>query len=102
MDERYWRIRMKKGGEQDFTREAWERNQVGIWYGAWTVDDWQVAQERPDSVQYLQKLPKQVALDWIPTKGYIDTARRFAAIREEDWVIVFYDDRLHFGRVRGE
>jgi hypothetical protein len=34
----YWRIRLKNE-QGEFTRQAWDRDQVGIWYGAWSVDD---------------------------------------------------------------
>jgi hypothetical protein len=32
---KYWRVRMKYGACEELTREAWNRNEIGIWYGAW-------------------------------------------------------------------
>jgi hypothetical protein len=32
-DTRCWRIPMKVEYEHEHTREAWERDEIGIWYG---------------------------------------------------------------------
>jgi hypothetical protein len=42
-DARYWRVRMKVAGWHDRSEAAWERGEVGIWYGAWTASDWREA-----------------------------------------------------------
>ena len=54
-ESRYWRIRMKYGGEE-LTREAWERNEVGIWYGSWTAEELESARKRaPFAVSFKGK-----------------------------------------------
>jgi hypothetical protein len=101
---RYWRIRMR-AFDRDWTREAWERDEIGIWYGVWSAEDFRRAMDRrqtADPVQYLSNVPKQAALGWVPTKAYIDTARRFAALDTNDWVVVYFDEALHLGRPTGE
>jgi hypothetical protein len=31
---------MKVAGWRDRSEAAWDRREVGIWYGAWTASDW--------------------------------------------------------------
>lgn len=98
---RYWRIRLKNQ-DGDFTQRAWERNQIGIWYGAWTAADFRKinnpglsSQQIADS---LNELPAQQALfnsgAWdggIPS-SYVSTARRFFdKISEGDWAVIYLE-----------
>src|SRR3954447_18339640 len=91
---RYWRVRMKVAGWRDQSEAAWNRGEVGIWYGAWTASDWRdacsVNSNDPGSI--LNNLPHQQELDWDFTPD-IAAARRFEAIGAEDWVIVFLRQR---------
>lgn len=97
---RYRRIRMKYG-DKNLAKDAWKRNEVGIWYGAWSADDWARSLKRPDQqFQYLKNLPQPKGRGKF-RKSDFDTARRFVDIMKNDWVVVFFDNALHLGHVRG-
>jgi hypothetical protein len=100
-DTRYWRIRIKFE-EKNLAREAWDLDQVGIWYGAWTAREFNeaVGEKRVKS-KYLTDLPHQVSLGWPLSANNFDTAVRFWNIREFDWVFMYSDNTLHFARVCG-
>src|SRR5690242_9504159 len=88
-----WRMRLKKG-EKDFSQPAWDRNEVGIWYGAWSVDDFQGAMSTSSSTSEialkLNELPHQHTLGWEVSQNYVDTARRFIAkISMGDWIVLY-------------
>jgi hypothetical protein len=38
-----WRIRLNDEYGNNFSQDAWDRNQVGVWYGAWSVEDFETA-----------------------------------------------------------
>jgi hypothetical protein len=97
----YWRIRLKNQ-EGDFTKDAWERSEIGIWYGAWGAEDFRNVNEQHRSNQQiadsLNELPAQQALvtskawDGPLSSGYVGTARRFFdKISEGDWAVVYLD-----------
>lgn len=53
--EKYWRIRMRYTGDKenrDYSEAAWKRNEVGIWYGAWSATDFASAikNEKPEDI----------------------------------------------------
>jgi hypothetical protein len=97
MPARYWRMRMTVGGVRDVSAEAWDRGQVGVWYGAWSAQELEQALEvdPADPARILRGLPHQLRLEW----GQLDlsTVLRFQAIGPDDWVIVFLRDRAEFG-----
>ena len=93
-DPRYWRIRMKLAYEEDLTREAWDRDEVGIWYGAWTAEDMYAVLNNEKDLQYLSKINHTHGLDWDVDKNALHTAKRFAGIDECDWAIVYFDGVL--------
>lgn len=98
---RYWRIRMKYGNK-NLAKDAWERDEVGIWYGAWSADDWARSLKRPDrQFQYLQELPQPKGRRRKFRRTDLDTAKRFVGIMKNDWVVVFFDDALHLAHVHG-
>jgi hypothetical protein len=94
----YWRIRMKAGKYGDFTKTSWNRNEVGIWYGAWTADDFKNAVLDPDPCRYLNTLPNQRALPWNVSRPYFETAKRFFGIKASDWVFCYFDEALHLAQ----
>ncbi len=101
MSSRYWRMRGRDADGHDRSAEAWARGEVGIWYGAWSAEDWRKANSHaPTSPkEYLNELPKQRELLWDVTKSYVDTAHRFESIQSPDWVVTCFDGGLHLGRV---
>lgn len=103
MNERCWRIRMK-AADRDYTRDAWRRGEVGIWYGAWSAEDFYAATASGKTQEFLAALPAQKDLGWKPPlpKSYFDTASRFAAIAPTDWVVLYLDETLHFARLEGQ
>ena len=64
IDPRYWRIRIKYGSYENLTRDAWERDEVGIWYGAWTATDLQTALKSESSLTYLSTANSERGLAW--------------------------------------
>lgn len=95
---RYWRVRMKVMDRGDVSTEAWDRGEVGIWYGAWSVDEWkQARRESPaDPWSEVAKLDHQIALGWDKPPD-IPTIDRFEKIGPDDWVVVFLGNRAQFG-----
>lgn len=102
MGSRFWRIRGRDGNGVDQSAVAWARGEVGIWYGAWSADDWHDANigGAGGAKDFLNALPHQRVL-WQVPKTYVDTARRFDGIAATDWVVTFHGDSLHLGRVEG-
>ena len=100
-DVRYWRIRMKNRDE-NLAKSAWMRNEVGIWYGRFSADDWYKSQLKNPNKQfrYLAKLRQPKGRGKFRRTDF-NTAKRFTSIKEDDWVVVFFDDSLHLARVRG-
>jgi hypothetical protein len=99
--ERYWRIRMKC--DEDLTSEAWQNDEIGIWYGAWTAEEFLIAEKESNPAKYLSELPHQKNLRWDDDihKASFDTAKRFANIGLTDWVFTYFDNALHLARVCG-
>lgn len=97
---KYWRIRLKSRDYGDFTRDAWNRNEIGIWYGAWTPDNLttacQQSSENKTIAEELSDLPAQQAL-WNLTSGDVATARRFQGISDNDWIVVYLSDTREIG-----
>jgi len=100
MDEsRYWRIRIKYGGYEDLTSEAWGRNEVGIWYGAWSAEEFEAALKKDNPLRYLSEANKKHGLDWKVPSSYLNNAKRFTSIEPQDWVVVYFDNALHLAHV---
>ena len=79
--QRTWRVRMKYSPKEiDFSSEAWKRAEVGIWYGAWSVDDLGTAIRSGGSIEdHLNCVPAQQELgkEAQITKTTLDTITRF-------------------------
>jgi hypothetical protein len=96
-----------KFGKEALERAAWQRNEVGIWYGAWTARDGNEAMLLQRPAEYLTNLPHQQNAgfpDPIVTGAMFATIRRFWDMKDSDWVWVFFDDAIHcahpFGTVQ--
>lgn len=98
-DPRYFRIRIKFDADEELTREAWERDEVGIWYGAWDERDLKAALRSEDPVKELTEVNKKRGLNWEFVPAYVNTARRFASIDPQDWVVVYFDGSLGLAHV---
>jgi hypothetical protein len=98
-----WRIRCRNASGVDQTKAAWSRGEIGLWYGAWSAGDWNAALSAypTNPKQYLDQLEVQRRL-WPVSKQWVDTTRRFCGITDTDYVVVFFDGALHFGRVTSE
>ena len=57
-----WRIRMRAGDYGDYTEQAWERGEVGVWYGAWNADDFRQPLDQAQPHELLSALPEQQKL----------------------------------------
>jgi hypothetical protein len=94
---------MKVAGDRDVSTSAWDRGEVGIWYGAWSAEEWReacrIAPNDPWTV--LGGLPHQSFLQWDRPPD-INAVRRLEAIGPDDWVVVFLRDRAQFGLARLE
>jgi hypothetical protein len=99
----YWRIRLKDGNRRDFSGDAWDRNEVGIWYGAWSAPDLENAIQGStntgDISAYLSDLPAQRNLGWNGNlqAGYVNTALRFRNIPNGDWVVLYLSASQEIG-----
>ena len=49
------RIRMRDSSG-DYTEQAWDRGEVGVWYGGWSTDDFQRARAEKDPWNNLPRL----------------------------------------------
>src|ERR1700733_14798091 len=94
---RYWRVRVKVGYSDDFTKEAWDRDEVGVWYGAWSASDLEDAlrENSSDPSAYLKELPCQLDLGWDSVD--VGPAVRFRNITSNDWVVVFLRNDQEIG-----
>lgn len=97
----FWRVRMKVGGHYERSTEAWDRGEVGAWYGAWTAADWTEAHiaQPDDPWSFLRNRPNQQQLGWDFAPD-IAAIRRLEAIGPDDWVVVFLRDRGEIGLAR--
>jgi hypothetical protein len=98
----YWRIRMKDDKQADHSEEGWKRNEVGIWYGAWTADDLAKAEKMDNPLEYLAHVRAQMSLGWSPSNNFLNTARRFAGIPDGHWVILYFGSKLRVAKIRGQ
>jgi hypothetical protein len=105
----YWRVRLKvrsESGERELSRSAWDRDEVGIWYGAWTPQDLEAANSRSSNrmeiAASLTELRAQRDLGWKVTASYVDTARRFKDISDEDWVVLYLSDKQEIGLAKAK
>ncbi len=91
---------MREGPEMtDHSEEAWNRDEVGIWYGAWTASDLAKAEASGDVPSYLTDLPAQKALGWGISESFASAARRFRNIPNGHWVILYFGNQLHLARL---
>ena len=98
-----WRVRMKVGGDTERSTAAWDRGEAGLWYGAWSADDWRAAvlAAPSDPWSVLRDLPAQRALGWGEQLD-LSPIRRFEAIGSRDWCVVYLKDRREIGLARLE
>jgi hypothetical protein len=92
----YWRIRFRVAGSDDLTREAWERDEIGIWYGAWTASDLNdaISKHATNIGAHLNSLRSQRRLGWDVD---INTVMRFKNISEIDWIVIYLRDHKEIG-----
>jgi len=91
-----------KDGSENLSKYAWNRDKVGIWYGGWSADDWYKSLKNPHrQFQYLANLPQPKGRGRLRETD-INTAKRFASIKKNDWVVVFFDDSLHLAQICGD
>jgi len=93
---------MRAGDYGDYTERAWERREVGVWYGAWTADDFRQALDQAQPHEFLSALPEQQKLVWRVSPQYFQTTKRFADISRDDWVVVCFKQKIHFARLVDE
>ena len=103
---RYWRVR-SRCNDRDFSDETWRRGEAGIWYGAWTAQDFAAVRNRPvpQILAALRVIPAQQDLEWAQFKTvYVQTACRFANITSEDWVVMYVpgETAIGLGRLNGD
>ena len=96
---KYWRIRIKYGGYEELAPEAWERSEVGIWYGAWNARQFEAALMRNDALDYLSRINRKRGLDWKMSGTFLHLARRFWAIDRKDWILVYFGGTLRLARM---
>jgi len=91
-----WRVRMHAGEFGDYSEEAWQRGEIGVWYGGWSADDFLRARNSPEGHRTLsqsaghQPIRKHWGSPGDVPKSFFDTAVRFAAIPERDWILLAF------------
>ena len=105
-DFRIFRIRGKDADDIDHSKCAWEKHQVGVWYGAWSPEELKEAIKRchkegkDAALEYMNNTPNQQRLGWEYTPWFFDTCQRFRGItKKEDWVVVYFEDTLCLGQL---
>lgn len=98
-ESKYWRIRMKYGAYEELTREAWEQDEVGIWYGAWGAQDWPAAVESKAPLDHLSRINRACGLEWDMPSNFFSLVKRFVSIDVNDWVVVYFDNTLALAHV---
>jgi hypothetical protein len=93
---------MKYGAYEDLNRHAWERNEIGIWYGAWGATELNTALQGEDPLTYLSKVNKKRGLDWEISANCLNTAKRFSSISPRDWVLLYFEGTICLAHIRGE
>jgi len=95
------RVRMKtKEGDQ--TALAWDRGEVGVWYGGWSADDLAAASSTEKPWEALsESVNHRRHFTWSVSPNYYRTALRFASITPDDWVLVVARGQIHLGRLVG-
>lgn len=104
---RFWRVRMKYTGDKDNkdnSEEAWNRDEVGIWYGAWSHKDFEIAcKHNPlhpeDELNKVEEQKNIIA--WTVSAGTVKMARAFKEIRDPDWVVVCFGENISIGKLNG-
>jgi hypothetical protein len=99
---KYWRVRMKYGAYEELTREAWDRDEVGIWYGAWGARDWRAASVSKDPLRYLSRINRKAGMNWKMRANDVSLVERFVNIDPRDWVLVYFDNTLSLAHVCSE
>src|SRR5690349_15810474 len=99
---RYWRIRIKYGGYEDLTSEAWEKNEVGIWYGAWSSAEFRAALKTDNPLDHLSAVNQKHGVNWEVPASFLNNAKRFASIEPHDWIVVYFENKLHLAHIRSE
>jgi hypothetical protein len=96
-----WRIRMKYG-DRDYTEEAWDRNEVGLWYGGWAAEELEagISNDPTRLEAFLSSCPSQRALQWLVPKSFVQTVLRFREISTADWVLVYLRGKREIGLAR--
>src|SRR5882757_6925882 len=86
---------------ENLTKDAWEKNIVGMWFGAWTLADLKKTANLSahQAAQTLSALPAQRKLKWSITGRQVNTIRSFERIGPEDWVFSYFGQCLHMARV---
>ena len=107
-DFRIFRIRGKDAVRDNHSQKAWEMGQVGIWYGAWLPEQLDEAINKYErdgidaALKYVNSTTEQKGFSWKYEKSYIYTCKRFRDIEEKkDWVVVYFDQTLHIGQLKG-
>jgi hypothetical protein len=88
----------------DLAKTAWESNRVGVWYGGWNAQEFEEALKRPTWQEQKDSLSQSACqrqlwgeVSW----EHFNTCFRFRNISPTDWVYLYFDEALHFGRVKG-
>lgn len=106
-----FRIRMKFGHQgEDFSRRVWETRRVGIWFGAWDIQDLYdaydaypgIARARVTNTQvatYLNKVLVRRGLDANVSSADAALAKRLDKLPRGTWMFAYYDRTLLIGQL---
>jgi hypothetical protein len=109
-----FRIRMKFGHKgEDFSQRIWEAGLVGIWFGAWDIQDLYdaydaypgIARERVTNTQIATFLNTTLVRRGLPANvSSADAAlgKRFDELLPDTWMFAYYNRTLHVGQLAEE
>jgi hypothetical protein len=109
-----FRIRMKFGHQgEDFSQRIWETHRVGIWFGAWDIQDLYaaydaypgIAGDRVTNTQIATYLNKTLVSRGLPanvSSADAALAKRFDELLPGTWMFAYYDRTLHVGQLAEE
>jgi hypothetical protein len=102
-ESKYWRVRINfRPTHEELSHEAWNRNEVGIWYGAWHAKELEPALKSRDALERLSRANRRAGLDWEISSTFLNLAKRFVGIESRDWVIAYFENSLHLAHVCSE
>lgn len=98
----FYQIRMRAGG-RDLARDIWESGHIGIWFGGWLPNEYELFRDLSarEQLQVLSRINNERGLNWPITPSNLGVIRRFYSLGDKDWICTCFGGHIHLGRVTG-